>query len=131
MIARFVISMVCIRAWPPSPSRGRLRSPWAEAPRNRLFLCRIFLGLAVSHNPTLAGAEGTSNKARATDCGRCIPNPSITGICRARLTRPEVPARIVTERTFTVEQPLEVDVASARPAGSGRCRCWRGKRRSG
>ena len=106
MIARLVISMVCM-SLATVPFAGDYLA-WAEAPRNAAYSLPDILGLAVQHNPTLAGAEGYVKQSQGQQIAAgAYPNPSITGIAGRGAIRDPSTGTHVTERTFTVEQPLE------------------------
>ena len=106
MIARFVISMVCI-SLATIPFAGDYLA-WAEAPRTAAYSLPDILGLAVQHNPTLAGAEAYVKQSQGQQIAAgAYPNPSITGIAGRGAIRDPSTGTHVTERTFTVEQPLE------------------------
>ncbi|MBS0179888.1 MAG: TolC family protein [Nitrospira sp.] len=106
MIARLVISMVCM-SLATIPFAGDYLA-WAEAPRTAAYSLSDILGLAVQHNPTLAGAEGYVKQSQGQQIAAgAYPNPSITGIAGRGAIRDPSTGTHVTERTFTVEQPLE------------------------
>ena len=106
MIARFVISMVCMSLAIVPFAGGH--GAWAEAPRTAAYSLPDILGLAVQHNPTLAGAEGYVKQSQGQQIAAgAYPNPSITGIAGRGAIRDPSTGTHVTERTFTVEQPLE------------------------
>jgi cobalt-zinc-cadmium efflux system outer membrane protein len=66
------------------------------------------LALALERNPALAGAEGILRQRRGQQIAAgAYPNPSVSGMAgRGAIRDPSTGARI-TERTVTVEQPLE------------------------
>jgi outer membrane protein, heavy metal efflux system len=66
------------------------------------------LALAVQHNPTMAGAEGFVRQSHGNQIAAgAYPNPSFTGSAgRGAIRDPSTGVR-VTERTVTIEQPLE------------------------
>ncbi|MBS0170657.1 MAG: TolC family protein [Nitrospira sp.] len=66
------------------------------------------IALAIRHNPTLAGAEGWVKESQGQQIAAgAYPNPSLTGIAGRGAIRDPSTGTHVTERTFTVEQPLE------------------------
>ncbi len=73
------------------------------------------LELALAHNPTIAGAQGVMQQSRGQQVAAgAYLNPSISGVAgRGSIRDPSTGVK-VTERTVTVEQPLE----------------WLGKRRA-
>lgn len=81
---------------------------WAGETRPTAYSLPDILGLAVQYNPALAGAEGLVKQSHGQQItAGAYPNPSITGIAgRGAIRDPSTGTRI-TERTFTVEQPLE------------------------
>lgn len=73
------------------------------------------LELALAHNPAMAGAQGTMRQSRGQQVAAgAYLNPSISGIAGRGAIRDPSTGVKVTERTVTVEQPLE----------------WQGKRRA-
>ncbi len=73
------------------------------------------LELALAHNPAMAGAQGTMSQSRGQQVAAgAYLNPSISGVAGRGAIRDPSNGVKVTERTVTVEQPLE----------------WRGKRRA-
>ena len=73
------------------------------------------LALALEHNPTMAGAQGAMRQSRGQQVSAgAYLNPSISGAAgRGSIRDPSTGVKM-TERTVTVEQPLE----------------WQGKRRA-
>ncbi|MFZ1844180.1 MAG: TolC family protein, partial [Nitrospira sp.] len=106
MIARLVCSLVLAMA-AAGPLAG-VSVAWAEAPRTATYSLPDILTLAVQHNPTLAGAEGVVKQSQGQQIAAgAYPNPSVSGSAgRGAIRDPSTGTR-VTERTFTVEQPLE------------------------
>jgi len=106
MIARLVYSLVLAMAG-GGPLAG-VSLAWAEAPRTAAYSLPDILSLAERHNPTLAGAEGLVKQSQGQQIAAgAYPNPSISGSAgRGAIRDPSTGTR-VTERTFTVEQPLE------------------------
>ncbi|MEK7223361.1 MAG: TolC family protein [Pseudomonadota bacterium] len=73
------------------------------------------LELALAHNPAMAGAQGTMSQSRGQQVAAgAYLNPSISGVAGRGAIRDPSSGVKVTERTVTVEQPLE----------------WQGKRRA-
>jgi cobalt-zinc-cadmium efflux system outer membrane protein len=73
------------------------------------------LELALAHNPVMAGAQGTMSQSRGQQVAAgAYLNPSISGVAGRGAIRDPSSGVKVTERTVTVEQPLE----------------WQGKRRA-
>ncbi|MBL8071840.1 MAG: TolC family protein [Nitrospira sp.] len=106
MIARLVMSVVCMSLATVSFTGGH--EARAETPRSAAYSLPDILGLAVQHNPTLAGAEGMVKQSQGQQIAAgAYPNPSITGIAGRGAIRDPSTGTHVTERTFTVEQPLE------------------------
>ena len=81
---------------------------WAGEERPRAYSLSDVLTFAAQHNPVLAGAEGLVKQSQGQQIAAgAYPNPSITGIAgRGAIRDPSTGTR-VTERTLTVEQPLE------------------------
>lgn len=81
---------------------------WAGEERPRTYSLSDVLTFAAQHNPVLAGAEGLVKQSQGQQIAAgAYPNPSITGIAgRGAIRDPSTGTR-VTERTLTVEQPLE------------------------
>ena len=85
------------------------------------------LAVALAHSPTLAGAEGLVKQSQGQQVSAgAYPNPSVSGTAgRGAIRDPSTGTRI-TERTVTVEQPLEwtgkrqarQDAANAGAAGA-------------
>lgn len=76
--------------------------------RTRSYSLDDLLALALERNPALAGAEGIVRQSRGQQIAAgAYPNPSVSGNAgRGAIRDPSTGARI-TERTVTVEQPLE------------------------
>jgi len=73
------------------------------------------LELALAHNPTMAGAQGGVRQSRGQQVAAgAYLNPSISGTVGPGAIRDPSTGVKITERTVTVEQPLE----------------WQGKRRA-
>lgn len=106
MIARLVMSIACMSLAPVPFADGHVAR--AETPRTAAYSLPDILGLAVQHNPTLVGAEGLIKQSHGQQIAAgAYPNPSITGIAGRGAIRDPSTGTHVTERTFTVEQPLE------------------------
>lgn len=106
MIAHLVYWIVLAIA-AAGPLAGRTVAG-AEAPRPTAYSLPDILTLAVQHNPTLAGAEGLVKQSQGQQIAAgAYPNPFVSGSAgRGAIRDPSTGTR-VTERTFTVEQPLE------------------------
>ncbi len=103
MIAPMVLSllMACLFSLSGVPS-------WAGEERPHPYSLSDILTFAVQHNPALAGAEGLVKQSQGQQIiAGAYPNPSITGIAGRGAIRDPSTGTHVTERTFTVEQPLE------------------------
>ncbi|MBI3355624.1 MAG: TolC family protein [Nitrospirae bacterium] len=81
---------------------------WAADPGTPSYSLADILALAVEHSPTLAGAEGLVKQSHGQQIAAgAYLNPSVSGSAgRGAIRDPSTGARI-TERTVTVEQPLE------------------------
>lgn len=81
---------------------------WAGEARPQTYSLSDILTFAAQHNPVLAGAEGLVKQSQGQQIAAgAFPNPSITGIAGRGAIRDPSTGTHVTERTFTVEQPLE------------------------
>jgi cobalt-zinc-cadmium efflux system outer membrane protein len=80
----------------------------AEDKANRLYTLENILALAMDRSPTLAGAEGAVRQSRGQQIAAgAYPNPIVSGVVgRGAIRDPSNGVRL-TERTITVEQPLE------------------------
>ena len=87
----------------------------ASEPNPTTYTLNTVIELALEHNPTIAGAQGLVRQSRGQQfAAGAYPNPSISGSAgRGAIRDPSTGVKI-TERTVTVEQPLE----------------WQGKRRA-
>ncbi|MBX3236597.1 MAG: TolC family protein [Nitrospiraceae bacterium] len=85
------------------PSAG-----WTADPPSAVYSLGDILALAAERNPTIAGAEGLVKQSQGQQIAAgAYLNPSLTGVAgRGAIRDPSNGAR-VTERTITVEQPLE------------------------
>ena len=81
---------------------------WADETHTAAYSLPDILTLALQHNPTVAGAEGLVKQSHGQQIAAgAYPNPSVSGSAgRGAIRDPSTGVR-VTERTFTVEQPLE------------------------
>ncbi|HNV26828.1 MAG TPA: TolC family protein, partial [Nitrospira sp.] len=81
---------------------------WAGEAGPQTYSLSDILTFAAQHNPVLAGAEGLVRQSQGQQIAAgAFPNPSITGIAGRGAIRDPSTGTHVTERTFTVEQPLE------------------------
>lgn len=79
------------------------------------YTLNTVIELALAHNPTMAGAQGSLQQSRGQQVAAgAYLNPSISGVAGPGSIRDPSTGVKVTERTVTVEQPLE----------------WQGKRRA-
>lgn len=80
----------------------------ATEPPTPAYSLDNIVALALEHNPTLAAAEGLVRQSHGQQIAAgAYPNPLISGTAgRGAIRDPSTGAR-VTERTVTVEQPLE------------------------
>ena len=106
MIGRLVMLIVCMSLATVPFAGGTVAG--AETPRTAAYSLPDILALAVQHSPTLAGAEGMVKQSQGQQIAAgAYPNPSVSGSAgRGAIRDPSTGTR-VTERTFTVEQPLE------------------------
>ncbi len=81
---------------------------WAAEPGTPSYSLADIVALAVEHSPTLAGAEGLVKQSHGQQIAAgAYPNPTVSAIAgRGAIRDPSTGVRI-TERTVTVEQPLE------------------------
>jgi cobalt-zinc-cadmium efflux system outer membrane protein len=80
----------------------------ASEPNPIIYTLSRVIELALEHNPAIVGAQGLVRQSRGERlAAEAYPNPSISGSAGPGAIRdPSTGARI-TERTVTVEQPLE------------------------
>jgi cobalt-zinc-cadmium efflux system outer membrane protein len=106
MIARIVFSLCLTSATICFDLSGVLT--WADEPRTAAYSLPDILALALQHNPAVAGAEGLVKQSHGQQIAAgAYPNPSVSGSAgRGAIRDPSTGVR-VTERTFTLEQPLE------------------------
>ena len=82
---------------------------------NAAYTLNTVIELALEHNPTMAGAQGYMRQSRGQQVAAgAYLNPSISGVVGRGSIRDPSTGVNITERTVTVEQPLE----------------WQGKRRA-
>jgi len=82
---------------------------------NAAYTLNTVIELALEHNPTMAGAQGYMQQSRGQQVAAgAYLNPSISGSAGRGSIRDPSTGVSITERTVTVEQPLE----------------WQGKRRA-
>ena len=106
MIARIVF-LLCLTGATVCFDTSRALT-WADEPRTATYSLPDILALALQHNPAVAGAEGLVKQSHGQQIAAgAYPNPSVSGSAgRGAIRDPSTGVR-VTERTFTVEQPLE------------------------
>jgi len=81
---------------------------WAAESAISTYSLGDILALAVEHSPTLAGAEGWVKQSHGQQItAGAYPNPSISGNAGPGAIRDPSTGVRITERTFSVEQPLE------------------------
>ena len=81
---------------------------WAAEPSTPSYSLTDILALAVEHSPTLAGAEGMVKQSQGQQIAAgAYPNPSVSGSAGRGSIRDPSNGVSITERTVTVEQPLE------------------------
>lgn len=87
----------------------------ASEPSPATYTLNTMIELALERNPTVAGAQGLvrQSRGRRVTAG-AYPNPSLSGSAGPGAIRDPSTGAKITERTVTVEQPLE----------------WQGKRRA-
>jgi outer membrane protein, heavy metal efflux system len=106
MIAR-IVALVCLAGatvcFDPSSA-----VTWADQSRTEAYSLTDILALALQFNPVVAGAEGFVKQSHGQQIAAgAYPNPSVSGSAgRGAIRDPSTGVR-VTERTVTVEQPLE------------------------
>jgi cobalt-zinc-cadmium efflux system outer membrane protein len=97
---------------------AQLLSPSSHAATsepNAAYTLNTVIELALEHNPTMAGAQGYMQQSRGQQVAAgAYLNPSISGSAGRGSIRDPSTGVSITERTVTVEQPLE----------------WQGKRRA-
>ena len=92
---------------------GAVTSADAEGPQQ--YALTEIIALALERNPAMAGAEGYMRQSRGQQVtAGAYLNPSISGVAGRGSIRDPSTGVSITERTVTVEQPLE----------------WQGKRRA-
>jgi outer membrane protein, heavy metal efflux system len=81
---------------------------WAAESSTPAYSLADIVALAVAHSPTLAGAEGLVKQSHGQQIAAgAYPNPSVSGSAGRGAIRDPSTGVHVTERTVTVEQPLE------------------------
>ena len=81
---------------------------WAAESGIPSYSLTDILVLAVEHSPTLAGAEGMVKQSHGQQIAAgAYPNPSVSGSAGRGAIRDPSTGVHITERTVTVEQPLE------------------------
>jgi outer membrane protein, heavy metal efflux system len=104
-----IVRTVCSLCWAGAViCLGQSAMTWADEPRTIAYSLPDVLALALEHNPAVAGAEGLLKQSHGQQIAAgAYPNPSISGSAgRGAIRDPSTGVR-VTERTVTVEQPLE------------------------
>ncbi len=106
MILRMVLSVLCVCCLVGRSETGVVA--WAAEPRANTYSLDDILALAMERSPTLAGAGGLVKQSHGQQIAAgAYPNPSVSGSAgRGAIRDPSTGVRI-TERTITVEQPLE------------------------
>lgn len=91
----------------------------ADAPAAAYSLDQV-LDLAIERSPQIAGAKGAVRQSQGHQLAAlAFPNPTVTGIAGRGAIRDPSTGATVTERTFTIEQPLEwTGTRSARKAAA-------------
>jgi outer membrane protein, heavy metal efflux system len=106
MSPRILFSVLMLCCWVGPTQTGRI--VLAAEPSTPSYSLADILALAVEHSPTLAGAQGIvkQNHGHQIAAG-AYPNPSVTGAAGPGAIRDPSTGVRITERTVTVEQPLE------------------------
>ncbi len=106
MISRIFLSVLFVSCLVDRGQTGVMA--WAAEPRAGAYSLDDIVALAVERSPTLAGAEGFVKQSHGQQIAAgAYPNPSVSGTAgRGAIRDPSTGVRI-TERTVTVEQPLE------------------------
>ncbi|HEU4685253.1 MAG TPA: TolC family protein [Nitrospira sp.] len=82
--------------------------PQAAEPMKSVYSLDEILTLALERNPTVAGAQGLIKQSRGQRIAAgAYPNPSLTGNAGRGAIRDPSTGVHITERTITVEQPIE------------------------
>lgn len=106
MITRILVSVLLLSGVDGlSQSTG---TAWAIDPLHGIYSLDSIVALAIERSPVLAGAEGFVRQSHGQQIAAgAYPNPSLSGTAgRGAIRDPSTGARI-TERTVTLEQPLE------------------------
>lgn len=106
-MASRIFVWVLIVGWTVSGSQSGMAS-WAGEPGTPVYSLGDILALAMEHSPTLGGAKAVVKQSHGQQIAAgAYPNPSISGVAgRGAIRDPSTGVR-VTERTVTIEQPLE------------------------
>ncbi|MDP3092057.1 MAG: TolC family protein [Nitrospira sp.] len=106
MITRILVSLVLLCG--VSGLSQTAETAWAADPLTGTYSLDSIVALAIERSPTLAGAEGFVRQSHGQQIAAgAYPNPSVSGSAgRGAIRDPSTGVRI-TERTVTVEQPLE------------------------
>jgi len=81
---------------------------WADETRLTPYSFQEVLDLAIERSPMLAGAQGTVRQSRGQQIAAgAYPNPSVSGSAGRGAIRDPSTGVHITERTVSVEQPLE------------------------
>ena len=126
MIPRMFLSLLLVSCLVDRGQTGMMA--WAAEPHVGTYSLDDIVALAVERSPTMAGAQGFVKQSHGQQIAAgAYPNPSVSGTAgRGAIRDPSTGARI-TERTLTVEQPLEwagkrqarQEAANAGVAGAG------------
>ncbi len=106
--------------WPGFAALGALllglsADAWANEPTPAAYTLSKVIELALERNPIIAGAQGLVRQSRGERVSAgAYPNPLISGSAGPGAIRDPSTGAKITERTVTVEQPIE----------------WQGKRRA-
>jgi outer membrane protein, heavy metal efflux system len=105
MSPRICFSIVIVSSLVGLSQNAMLR---AAEPTPPSYSLTDIIALAMEHSPTLAGAEASVKQSHGQQItAGAYPNPSVSGMAgRGAIRDPSTGVR-VTERTVTVEQPLE------------------------
>ncbi|MEK7870609.1 MAG: TolC family protein, partial [Nitrospirota bacterium] len=106
MIARILVSVLLLSGVDGLSQSAGTAS--AADPLTGTYSLDSIVALAIERSPTLAGAEGIVRQSHGQQIAAgAYPNPSLSGTAgRGAIRDPSTGARI-TERTVTLEQPLE------------------------
>ena len=106
MMTRILVSVLLFAG--AGGLRQTAGTAWATDPAAGSYSLDDIVTLAVERSPTLAGAEGFVKQSHGQQISAgAYPNPSLSGAAgRGAIRDPSTGTRI-TERTVTIEQPLE------------------------